>query len=243
MITLDEGTLIAYVDGELDTQTIREVEAALAADPKARQYVEHLRALSALTRVAFNDTLHEAVPQGLKEAAMGRTVDAQPVAEASAQPTGNNTDGNVVSFAPKAQSGARRALPLGLAAAAAFAGVVLGLGGGSIYSNKSANDALQMAAFSLQQDQSAMNQTLNQALEVNVSGTALTWANPDSGRSAAFTPVRTYQDKEGKFCREYRKDVKSSDRTDTSFGVACRDETGTWKTRYLILEDSAGQPL
>ena len=73
MITLDEGTLIAYVDGELDTQTAREVEATLAADPQARQYVEHLRALSALTRIAFNDTLHEAVPQGLKDAAMGRT--------------------------------------------------------------------------------------------------------------------------------------------------------------------------
>ena len=238
MITLDEGTLIAYVDGELDTQTVREVENTLAENESARRYVEHLRALAALTRVAFNDTLHEAVPQRLKDAALGRTV------KGVAFPQEHVDVGNVVTFAPKGSQGsARRALPLGLAAAAAFAGLVLGLGGGSVYSEKSANNALQLAAFSLQQDQNAMNQALNQALEVNVSGNALTWTNPDTGRSAAFTPVRTYQDKTGQFCREYRKDVKSTDQTDTTFGLACRDETGTWKTRYLILEDGSDRAL
>jgi len=238
MITLDEGTLIAYVDGELDMQTAREVEAKLAGDENARKYVEHLRALSALTRIAFNDTLHEAVPQGLKDAAMGRTVQS---ADTPAPEHGGV--GNVVSFAPKAQSAVRRALPHGFAAAAAVAGLVLGLGGGVQYSETSASKALQLAALSLQQDQNSMNQALNQALEINVSGNAFTWTNPDSGRSAAFTPVRTYQDKSGKFCREYRKDVTSTDRTDTTFGLACRDETGTWKTRYLILEDGSGQAL
>lgn len=237
MITLDEGTLIAYVDGELDTQTAREVEAKLSNDESARKYVEHLRALAALTRIAFNDTLHEAVPQRLKDAAMGRTVDAP------AQSHPQAGAGNVVSFAPKPQSTARRMMPHGLAAAAAVAGLVLGLGGGVQYSENSASKSLQLAALSLQQDQSAMNQALNQALEINVSGNAYTWNNPDSGRSAAFTPVRTYQDKAGKFCREYRKDVTSSDQTDTTFGLACRDETGTWKTRYLILEDGSGQAL
>ncbi len=232
MITLDEGTLIAYVDGELDTQTAREVEATLATDESARAYVEHLRALSALTRVAFNDTLHEAVPQRLKDAAQGRATDP---ADKGAE--------NVVPFAPKAQSSIRRMLPHGFAAAAAVAGLLLGLGGGTVYSENSTAKNLQLAALSLQQDQNAMNQALNQALEVNMSGNALTWTNPDSGRSAAFTPVRTYQDKSGKFCREYRKDVTSAERTDTTFGLACRDDGGAWKTRYLILEDGSGQAL
>lgn len=228
MITLDESTLIAYVDGELDMQTVREVEAALSVDENAREIVEHLRALTALTRIAFNDTLHEAVPQRLKDAAMGRT--------------GNDTN-NVVAFAPKIKSTVRRALPHGFAAAAAFAGLLLGLGGGVQYSNSSASNALQLAAMSLQQDESSMSLALNKALEVNMSGDSLNWNNPDSGRSAAFTPVRTYQDKSGKFCREYRKDVTSPDQTDTTFGLACRDETGNWKTRYLILDGGTGQAL
>lgn len=228
MITLDESTLIAYVDGELDMQTVREVEAALSVDGNAREIVEHLRALTALTRIAFNDTLHEAVPQRLKDAAMGRTV---------------HDTNNVIAFAPKIKSTIRRALPHGFAAAAAFAGLLLGLGGGVQYSNSSASNALQLAAMSLQQDESSMSLALNKALEVNMSGDSLSWNNPDSGRSAAFTPVRTYQDKSGKFCREYRKDVTSPDQTNTTFGLACRDETGNWKTRYLILDGGTGQAL
>ena len=236
MITLDEGTLIAYVDGELDAQTAREVEASLAQDANARATVEHLRALSALTRIAFNDTLHEAVPQRLKDAALGRTVQDAPT------PQSGGAD-NVVSFAPKAQGTARRMLPHGLAAAAAVAGLVLGLGGGVHYSKSTIDKSLHFAAASMQQDQIAMNQALNQALEMNVSGNAQTWTNPDTGRSAAFTPVTTYQDKSGKYCRDYRRDVTSATGTDTTYGLACRDDNGTWKTRYLILEDTPGQAL
>lgn len=233
MISLDESTLIAYVDGELDTQTAREVEAALGRNADARKYVEHLRALAALTRVAFNDTLHDAVPQRLKDAAMATV-------HATAAPRGLGADmANVVTFAPRPRTDWRRALPM----AAAVAGVVLGLGGGFKYAENSAHKAIQLAALSLQQDQTSMEQTLNQALEVNMSGNALTWNNPDSGRSAAFTPVRTYQDKSGQFCREYRKDITTAGETQTTFGLACRDDAGHWKTRYLILDEGQGQSL
>jgi len=237
MITLDEGTLIAYVDGELDMETVREVEARLAHDENARQYVEHLRALAALARVAFNDTLHEPVPQRLKDAILARRPDAP-----AAPRTAGGAE-NVVAFQPRGASTVRYAMPGGLAAAAAVAFLVLGLGGGYTYSESSSNKAMQLAALSLQQDRSAMDQALNQALEVNMSGNALTWNNPDTGRSAAITPVRTYQDKSGKFCREYRKDVTSGEQTETTFGLACREGQGTWKTRYLILEDGTGNSL
>lgn len=239
MMTLDESTLIAYVDGELDTQTVREVEASLAQDEEARQYVEHLRELAALTRVAFNDVMHDPVPQSLKDTVLSRST--PPANHAEAAPHADN--GKVVSFKPKSGGNAGRALPQGLAAAAAVACLFLGLGGGYTYSETSTAKAMQLAALSMQQDQSAMEQALNKALEVNVSGNALTWQNPDSGRSAAFTPVRTYQDKTGQFCREYRKDVSVEGQTQTTYGLACRDQSGTWKTRYLILEDGAGQQL
>lgn len=241
MITLDESTLIAYVDGELDTQTIREVEAQLAEDDNARQYVEHLRALSSLARVAFNDVLHAPVPQHLKDAAQGKTLDAQDIP--APNPANEGAAPNVVSFQPKQTPGGARPWSQGFAAAAAVACLFLGIGGGYTYSEKSSNTAMQLAALSLQQDQSAMDQALNRALEVNVSGNALTWTNPDTGRSAAFTPVRTYQDKSGQFCREYRKDMTSGDATQSTFGLACRDDSGQWKTRYLILDGGAGENL
>ncbi|MCK5576427.1 MAG: hypothetical protein KAI28_11465, partial [Sphingomonadales bacterium] len=127
MITLDESTLIAYVDGELDAQTAREVELNLGKDDNARKYVEHLREIVALSRVAFNDTLHEAVPQALKD-----TILKGGVTQAS-QPE------NVVTFAPRAKNEWKLALPM----AAAVACLLLGLGGGYQYSETASNKAIK----------------------------------------------------------------------------------------------------
>lgn len=231
MMNLDESTLIAYVDGELDSETAREVEAKLGGDPEAQRFVDQLREIAALSRVAFNDTLHEPVPQHLRSAIMDKL--------AQSNDTSTSDSDNVVSFQARSQANWGKALPL----AAAVAGLLLGLGGGFQYSETSTNKALQQASLSQAQDQIAMNTALNKALEVNLSGNELAWRNPDSGRTALFTPVRTYQDKDGKYCREYRKDVTSNNQTETTYGLACRTDEGTWKTRYLILEDGAGKAL
>jgi anti-sigma factor RsiW len=65
MSELDENTLVAYVDGELDAASAREVEQALEASPVARNTVAKLRASAALVRAAFADALHEPPPPGL----------------------------------------------------------------------------------------------------------------------------------------------------------------------------------
>jgi len=233
MMNLDESTLIAYVDGELDSQTAREVEAKLSGDLEAQKFVERLREIAALSRVAFNDTLHEPVPQHLRDAISATLAQAAPAVEGSAG------EDNVVAFSPRPPAHWRAALPL----AAAFAGLLLGLGGGFQYSQTSTQKSMQLASMSMMQDQIAMDEALNKALEVNLSGNELAWQNPDSNRSALFTPVRTYQDKSGKYCREYRKDVTATGKTETTYGLACRTDEGAWKTRYLILEDAAGKPL
>ena len=232
MMNLDESTLIAYVDGELDSQTAREVEAKLSEDLEAQKFVERLRELAALSRVAFNDTLHEPVPQHLRDAITATLAQTASTATPAAE-------GNVVAFSPRPPAHWHKALPL----AAAFAGLFLGLGGGFQYSETSTQKAMQLASMSMMQDQVAMDAALNKALEVNLSGNELAWQNPDSNRSALFTPVRTYQDKSGKYCREYRKDVTATGQTETTYGLACRTDEGAWKTRYLILEDGTGKPL
>ena len=236
MMNLDESTLIAYVDGELDATTVREVEAKLNDDPQAQRFVKHLREIAALSRVAFNDTLHDPVPQKLHDAV---------IAQMSADTDQQNApmDTTVVAFHPHSQTNWGvswgKALPL----AAAFAGLLLGLGSGFQYSETSTQKSMQLAAMSLIQDQTAMETALNQALEVNLSNNELAWRNPDSGRSAVFTPVRTYQDKSGKYCREYRKDITAQNQTETTYGLACRTDEGSWKTRYLILGDGSEKAL
>lgn len=65
MSELDENTLVAYVDGELDAASAREVERALEASPVARNTVAKLRSSATLVRAAFADALHEPPPPGL----------------------------------------------------------------------------------------------------------------------------------------------------------------------------------
>lgn len=220
-MTVDEGTLIAYVDGELDSATAREVEQRLNVDENAKRFVEAQREISSLARVAFNDTLHEETPKHLKNTITNHD-DGK-----------NISPDNVVAMPKRASNNWGRALPM----AAALAGLLIGAGGGYEFSGQKHERNLQLAALTIEQDNIAMGQTLNQALEVNLSGDPMTWSNTDSGQSVSFTPVNTYQDKTGRFCREYRKDIVVGGQTSSTFGLACRSDTGKWETRYLIFNN------
>jgi hypothetical protein len=61
--------LMAYADGELDAETRRAIEAAMAADPQLAQEVERQRALRAEVGQAFAGVLDEQVPDRLLRAA------------------------------------------------------------------------------------------------------------------------------------------------------------------------------
>ena len=50
MTGLDDSTLVAYVDDELDAEQARAVETALAGDPEARSRVQVFRETAALVR-------------------------------------------------------------------------------------------------------------------------------------------------------------------------------------------------
>ena len=62
---IDDVMLMAYVDGEVDAATAREIEAATAADPILGRRVAMFRQTASLARGAFTDVLHEPVPERL----------------------------------------------------------------------------------------------------------------------------------------------------------------------------------
>jgi anti-sigma factor RsiW len=69
MIQLDDSTLVAYVDDELDAELAREVEAAVAFDPEAQSRVQVFRETSELLQAAIGGSAREAVPPALIKAA------------------------------------------------------------------------------------------------------------------------------------------------------------------------------
>ena len=77
MQRLGDDRLVAYLDGELETAQRREVEAWLDADPAARQQLAALADSTHLLRLAYDEVLHEALPDRLIAAARGETMEAQ----------------------------------------------------------------------------------------------------------------------------------------------------------------------
>ena len=77
MQRLGDDRLVAYLDGELETAQRREVEAWLDVDPAARQQLAALAESTHLLRLAYDEVLHEALPDRLIAAARGEAIEAQ----------------------------------------------------------------------------------------------------------------------------------------------------------------------
>jgi anti-sigma factor RsiW len=71
-----DDRLIAYLDGELETAQRRELETWLKVDPDARRRLAALAESAHLLRLAFDEVIHEPVPERLLAAARGETVAA-----------------------------------------------------------------------------------------------------------------------------------------------------------------------
>jgi surface antigen len=65
------------------------------------------------------------------------------------------------------------------------------------------------------------------------------WKNPDTGSSGAITPIQTYQNADGRYCREYQQTVTIGGREERAYGTACRTPDGTWQ---LVSGEPADPP-
>jgi hypothetical protein len=77
-MTLDDETLIAYADGELDAAARAAVEAAMAADSALAQRVARHRELRRRLQAAFEPVLAEPLPERLLASARGADAKAGP---------------------------------------------------------------------------------------------------------------------------------------------------------------------
>ena len=64
-VYIDDSTLAAYVDGELDPAQLREIDLLLASDPQARLKVRRMRETTALLRAACAESHFQEVPDRL----------------------------------------------------------------------------------------------------------------------------------------------------------------------------------
>jgi anti-sigma factor RsiW len=81
MMAVDSAMLHAFLDGELDDETARQVETALASDPALRAELEAQRRLRARLSAHFDPALDEPVPARFQALLAPKVVDLAAVRE------------------------------------------------------------------------------------------------------------------------------------------------------------------
>lgn len=214
MVQLNDETLLAYVDGELDAATASEVEAALADDPAASETVALFRESARLAQAAFAEPMDADIPAHLLAPFNDTAADPAPSAD-------------VVDFAARRAArpaGSVRRFALPLAASIALA---VGIAGGWTLSSQTVAPVDSGALLGSISTESS----LHAALEGTPSGQALAW---DGGE---IKPLLTFRGVDGRFCREYQ--ATGTQAGQGSIGVACRGDN-QWQQQIAIAAQTTG---
>ena len=194
--SLDDGILVAYVDGELDPARRRVVEARLREDAQVQAKVAALTRGADMVRGAYDEVFARPLPDGL-----GRLFEG-------ARPRRRPWWRGLGAFGMPA-----------LVAAALALGFFVGRAGvigpdtpylpASVATGSPALTAEQVAA-----------------LENGADGVAVAYRRPDLGVEGTFTPLAAVAGPDGLACRGYRDEVRHPSLTATTIGLACRGPAG-----------------
>jgi surface antigen len=116
--------------------------------------------------------------------------------------------------------------------------LIVGLGGGLLLIDYRVEQELAGLRAVGQAEQRVREAALFQALEKHASGEAIAWRNPDSGKTGEISPVRTFKNRGGRWCREYTAMEALDGNTEIRRAIACRAPEGQWKTRLVLISDS-----
>jgi hypothetical protein len=203
-----DETLMAYADGEVDADTRRQIETAMASDPTLAERVAKHRALRADLGAAFGGVLDEPVPSRLLDAA-----NSTPAAAHTAKVTDLNA-------ARAAKSGGSKpstswSWPQWTAIAASL---LIG-----VFAGRSELRSTQSDMFATNSDGILATGALSGALDDQLSGTA-----PQDTVQIGLT----FQAKGGDYCRSFSTGTAAgfACREDGQWRVRALNEVGTQGT-------------
>lgn len=205
-----ESLLVAYVDNQLEPDQMADLEATIRDDPEAQAIVGVLRRSAAAVRTAYDQPLHEPVPERLL-AAIGA---AEPAPGANVVPLRR----------PSRLWPSRQAL---MALAASIATLAIGFGAG--YMQSWPGGGIAPAGVPSEQFEAA----LYRALERDQVGAGLSYENAASGTTETVTIVGAVASGVSNACREFRHESAGAT---IGRGLACRSSSGDWSVLTLPAE-------
>jgi surface antigen len=142
--------------------------------------------------------------------------------------TSCQTVGEGISNNPKTTTGAMLGAAGGGLIAAAAGGGAAGIVGGVLLGGLLGG---AIGNHLDQKDKELAMRNAQRTFESGRTGQTTTWRNPDSGNYGEVTPTRTYQGSGGAYCREYQQEITVGGEKHKSYGTACRQPDGSWKTQ------------
>lgn len=209
----DFERLMAYADGELTPEEAAEVERRLRDDPEATETLRELQAHAGRLRAAYGPLSAE-LPESVTRLFPATSRES-----------------------PSTGTGNRRHWWTTVAAAV-LAAFLVGLPGAYYVSGKLADELRQELVAEAEADRSYLEAAVGEALENELSGTALPWKNPASGHEGQVMPVRSFRSAEGKWCREYVAQGEIGLYWEERRAIACREGPQDWQTRIEMPQRS-----
>lgn len=210
---IDDDTLQAYVDGELDPVGTARIDAALADDAVLVHRVQQARAFNAQVRAAFDSVLDEPVPEHLS--ALLRPTPTRAANAAKPLPVATGRRG----LGAGRHRASRRWLMPSAAVAASLAALIVGLWWHTESGLVSMHDGRQFAA-------GLLSNALDHALA----------SAPDS--RASISIGLSFRGADGHICRSFIEHAKPA-----MAGLACHGDAGWSVPVLSAVEPSEGGEL
>ncbi len=210
MVDLSDEKLMAFVDGKLDDHESNEIRHILETNAEARERVELLKKSTPLLQAVYDAPVHEEVPEYLVEGIVNYRD------RAGEQP------GLWDRFRSRLQIDTWQPAHI-LAFSMIF---MIGIGTGWFAAGLSRPERMAYAP-------GILNEKLSRGLETTVSGMGFSL----KGQRVRVTPVNTFVDKQGRYCRQYEVTRREDGQTPLSYGVACRIGKGKWLPRVTYFPE------
>lgn len=207
MNKLSNEQLMAFVDGELSDLEAKKIREALCTDAEAQERVELFKNSRTFLQEVYDAPFHEEIPTHLIDGIINF----------------KNEEASAPSFFQRIISwlhpGSRQPVH-----ALAFSMILMiGIGTGW-FAARLLRPELTTCFPVLQGEE------FSRGLERTVSGMSF----KVDGQHARITPIATFLDTHGHYCRQYEVVREGNESSPPSQGVACRTKSGDWLTRVFV---------
>lgn len=210
MTTVDDRTLMAYVDGELETTEADRVREMVRRDADLQARVQVFEASASMLRESFHREIHRPVPGRLEALLATPTVRQRPPGWVR-------------------RLNAMLSRPPGLALTAALL-LVVGVGMGHLTARMVGHSS-GLGADRLAWGQGSAG--WNRGFETTPTSEAFTIRGADDAGNVSIVPLATFLDGNDRFCRSFQQ---SADATVVRHGIACRGQDGHWTPVVVVAE-------